>query len=382
MTGLSRRSIGNDNIILFDYLIVAIIALLARISYWFIQGTSAGKDTEVYTGACGTWFSKPWLLSRPINSGFTLPFCTVTEVLNLSWDYWILVQILLSVVACLLVYSIAIGHLGRIAGLVGGLSMAVMWESFQWDVYVLTDSLFVFFVTLALWAVSRHHRNQTRRTFWVAWIAIAMMVFTRAHGLPIAAGWFLLDFLPRDHRYRLNLISRPLHGIVILAIGLGVFGFQYYGFVTGRLLEWYAQGLLVWDEPMLQYPWTLSEHSDPLSFVLFNLHHILLISILRVMLFFNPIMPRWSTLHILVNIVTLIPTLIASLWAIVHSLRNDRELFLLWALPLVMLLLVIALTHVDWDWRYRAPAAPMFSLLTGYTVWVIWQSDRVQRYIR
>ena len=362
---------------LVDIALITLVALTGRIGYWIMQGTRTGADTSTYTSTCEVWFTEPWLLPRIINAGFTIPFCIFTELLGLSWDLWIAFQIALSTMACLLIYSIARAHLDRIAGLVAGLSMAVLWDSFQWDIYILTDSIFVFVVTVALWAVSRHYRYRTRQTYWIAWASLALVFFTRAHGFPIVAGWLLLDFLPRGHQYRLNLIPNPLYGIAVAVLGTAILLTQYFEFLTGTIFQWYADGLLVWDSTVFQYPYDLTEHASPIAFVVFNSHHIILITLLRFVLIFVPVLPRWSTIHNVANVGTLVPILIASFWAFVALLRSRRDLFRLWVMPLIMLLLVISLTHVDWDWRYRAPAAPMLSLLTGYAGWRLWYSGHV-----
>ena len=361
-----------------DSILILTIALTGRVGYWILNGTATGADTPTYTSTCDIWFTQPWLLPRIINAGFTIPFCLVTDLLGLSVDIWVALQIGLSTVTCVLVYAVASAHLDRIAGLVAGVSMAILWESFQWDIYILTDSIFVSVVTVALWAVSRHYRYRTRQTYWIAWASLALVFFTRAHGFPIVAGWLLLDFLPQGHRYRLNLIPNPMYGIAIAILGTGILLTQYFGFLTDTIFQWYGEGLLVWDSSMFQYPYELSQHASPIAFVVFNIHHIILITLLRFVLIFVPILPRWSTVHNAANVGTLVPIILASGYGFITMLRSKSNLFRLWAIPLVMLLLTISLTHVDWDWRYRAPAAPMFSLLTGYAGWRLWYSERVQ----
>lgn len=361
-----------------DSILILTIALTGRVGYWILKGTATGADTPTYTSTCDIWFTQPWLLPRIINAGFTVPFCLVTDLLGLSVDIWVALQIGLSTVTCVLVYAVASAHLDRIAGLVAGVSMAILWESFQWDIYILTDSIFVSVVTVALWAVSRHYRYRTRQTYWIAWASLALVFFTRAHGFPIVAGWLLLDFLPQGHRYRLNLIPNPMYGIAIAILGTGILLTQYFGFLTDTIFQWYGEGLLVWDSSTFQYPYKLSQHASPIAFVVFNIHHIILITLLRFVLIFVPILPRWSTVHNAANVGTLVPIILASGYGFITMLRSKSNLFRLWAIPLVMLLLTISLTHVDWDWRYRAPAAPMFSLLTGYAGWRLWHSERVQ----
>lgn len=352
---------------ILDLTLISGIALVGRLGYWLMKGTKVGMDTPTYTSTCDVWLSAPLTFPRPQNSGFTVPFCLVTEVLNFHWDAWIALQIAFSIGACYLVYEIATNHLDRTAGIVAGISMAVLWDSFQWTIYILTDAVFVVFVTFALWAVSRYDEARNQRRLVVSWIALLLTIFTRPYGLPIVLGWLVYDLLPRDNRYRFEIIPHPYIGIVFGILSFIFVLSQYPTFLTDKIIALWADGQLVHDAPSFTYDYIYITDPSALEFVVFNLPQMLLVSLLRVLLFFVPVLPRWSTIHNIVNLFTLVPMFLASLVAVVDLWRRDRRLLRLWTMPLVMILLVVAVTFVDWDWRYRAPAAPVFSLLTGYT---------------
>lgn len=372
MNGLLHREIPRDWPCV-DVLLISGVALAGRIGYWLYGGTRLGKDTSGYLLTCSAWVNNPLdaLTGQLVGveyAGFTLPFCLVVDFLGAPYETWVAIQILLSVLSCLIVYATARRVLDRIAGIAAGLSMAVLWESFQWTIYLLSDATFVFAVTVALWAVTRYRELGTRRAWTAAWLALAYVAVTRPFGLPIVIGWLAYDLLPRGNEYRGDLLSKPAYMFVLVgAIGLYYAATSRGAWVDSTMYSVWADGVLVKNDPTFRYSYSPVGGSSPLTFVLYNAHHLIAMGVSKIGLFFLPVVPRWSTLHNVVNVVTLLPMMLASGWAIVHQLRRGSQLFRLWVTPLVVILLVVGVTFVDWDWRYRAPAAPVFSLLVGYT---------------
>lgn len=356
-----------------DVAMVTVVALAGRVGYWLYGGTRLSPDTRGYIAVCSAWTSNPIdaLTGQLIGveyAGFTLPFCIVTEVLGASFDAWVAIQILLSTLSCCLVYATARRALDRPAGLAAGLSMAVLWESFQWTIYLLSDATFVFAVSVALWAITRHQYLVSRRSWAVAWLALAFTAVARPFGLPIVLGWLAYDLLSRDDRFRVGLVSTPSF---VLAL-VGVIGLYYTlatrggAWVDSTLYGMWTQGVLIVNDPTFSYEYSPVERSSPIAFVLYNAHHLFVMGVLKLGLFFLPVLPRWSTFHNVVNVVTLLPAMVASGWAVVDLFQRNRQLLRLWLTPLAVILVLIGITFIDWDWRYRAPAAPVFALLAGY----------------
>lgn len=368
-----------------DALLVTTLALGTRLVYWLIGGTRRGADTAGYLDACSVWATNPAdaLTGQPIGveyAGFTLPFCVVTNFLGAPFDVWIAIQILLSTLSCLIVYATAKRALNRVGGLIAGLSMVFLWESFQWTIYLLSDALFVFAVSIALWAVTRHADLDTRRTWAITWLALTFTAVTRPFGLPLVLGWLAYDLLPLDSRYRLDLAPRPGYMVAVAGLGALYLALASRGaWVDSTLYGVWSEGTLVMNDPTFTYPFDTVEHSSTLPFVLSNAHHLLAMGALKIGLFLLPLVPRWSLLHNVINLFTLVPVMFTSVWALLNLIREDRELLRLWVTPLVVFLIVVGVTFVDWDWRYRAPAAPVFSLFAGYAAYRIGLGTIVRR---
>jgi len=122
------------------------------------RGTALGNDTNGYTRVCSTWFTDhiaALFAHKGIPySGFTLPLCSVLSIPGATFDPWIALQIIISALGCVLIYRIGTELIDYRAGLLAGVALAVLWDTFLWDVYVLSDSLFTFGMIIVLWALT------------------------------------------------------------------------------------------------------------------------------------------------------------------------------------------------------------------------------------
>lgn len=346
-----------------------LFALSVRVAYWVYRGTVLAADTSGYFGSCQ-------LLQQDFAAalqtfvgieylGFTGPFCTF-YILSNNLTGWIIIQVILSAFGCVLIYLTAKKIINRTAGIVAGGTLAILFDSFQWDVYILSDSIFVFAMTATLWAMASHCVHRTPRTRLFALSSLGYLAITRPFGIPIlltvvVADQFLsgLDLLPQ---------VRGIAPLFVAVSGAVVLLSQRISWVLEHVTSSFATGLLVWNEPTLVYPF-IPEGTVSIGYLLSNIHHIILIAILRTLVFFLPVMPRFSLVHNLTNIVTLVPVmLLAAIGVVRLSRRQKTEYLLMWLVPLIAILLVISVTFVDWDWRYRAPAGPLLAVLAGYTI--------------
>lgn len=344
-------------------------ALGVRISYWAYRGTVLAVDTGAYFSSCKLLeqnFVAALQSSVGVEYlGFTGPFCTF-YALSGSITGWILIQIILSAVGCILMYFTVKKTVNRTAGIIASGTLTVLFDSFQWDVYILSDSIFVFVMTVTLWALATHYVRGTTRTRLFALSSLGYLAITRPFGIPIFLGVVVtdqfvsyFDLLPQI-RGIVPLLAVTSATIVLLS--------QRVSWVLQHVTSSFASGLLVWDEPTLIYPF-ISEGTVSFGYLLSNIHHIILIALLRVLVFFLPVMPRFSLVHNLTNVITLVPVMLLAAVGVVRlSRRRETAYLLMWLVPLIAILLVISVTFVDWDWRYRAPAGPLLAVLAGYAI--------------
>jgi hypothetical protein len=277
-----------------------------------------------------------------------------------------MMQGLLSAVSCVLVYFTAKKTINQMAGIAAGGTLAMLYDSFYWYAYILTDSFFVFVVTVVLWAMATHYVCDTSRTRVLALSSLGYLAITRPFGIPI----FLCVVVGDQFTSELNLLPkfRATAPLVVAASGAVILFSQRISWVLEHVTESFASGTLVANNSMLVYPF-IEEGTVSLSYLFLNIHHIILIAISRVLVFFLPILPRYSMMHNIVNIVTLVPMMLFAAVGVVRLIRRRKSpLLLMWLVPLIAILLTISVTFVDWDWRYRAPAGPLLAVLAGYTV--------------
>lgn len=360
----------------FTALIIFLLALAARASYWAVRTTRQAPDTNDYLNACDGWLVA--VTGRAGSNavgleyaGFTLPLCGFLSIPGSSFDAWVAVQILLSAISVVLVFDAGRRLLGYRAGAVAGVAIAVLFQSFQWTIYVLSDAFFIVTVTVALWALVRYHQRPTVSNRFIALGSLGYMAFTRPFGIPMAGAWLVLDALPDRYReYRVNVLPR---WVAVTGI---VFGSVAGALTLGPLsapgiIDFWAQGTIVWNDPTFQYQYDAAMRPTLIWFVVANSPHLLVMGMLKLLVFFFPFVPRYSTVHILINSVTVLPVVVFGLLGGWYALRRDSDVSHLLLPPLVGLLFAISLTFVDYDWRYRAPAGPLLALLAGYAITAI-----------
>lgn len=350
------------------------LALAARLSYWAVRGAQVSPDSEAFIEACGLLADAPLAFLGTYRgllfSGFLVPFCGVRGIAGGSPEVWVGVQVLVSALSVVLAYDAARRLAGYRAGVVAGLGLAGLFHTFSWSVYLLADTLFVGAVTLALWSVVRH-RNQGRTGTRVAALAsLGFVAIVRPFGLPLALAWLLADGLPaRFDEYRLRLLPRPVALLVAVAGVLGLLGFlvQYQStLLSNAVLGYYRQGILVHDDPTFTYAYDPVASETLAGFVIANGLDLAIITVLRGVLLFLPFPPRYSTAHILLNLLTYAPLLLGGVIAATWMGRTRSRHALVLLVPLAALTALVSVTWIDFDWRYGAPLGPLLAVLTGY----------------
>lgn len=366
---------------------IFLVALCGRLAYWALAGTSVGAITDTWlayssysvTEITSTLLSEE-LAQFVLYLGYWLPLSTVTKISGGSLNTMVAVQILLSSLGCVLVFDIGRRHVNLLCGTIAGLSMAVLFESFAWSTRVLSDSLFTFVLTAAIWRLGLYQQNKTTRNRILALLVLGYLTITRPFGAPIVFGWLLYD-MSKNTDVRLDLFKsrRLLKGLV--GIGLPIVATILVWRWGTVMIDFWSRGVLVADDPSFpRYPFAkYTEESisfiplgDTLisvgKFMLFNIHHIVAMGIIKVLVYFLPVVPRFSTLHNAINIFTFVPVYSLGFLGIVRMYRTDRQLFRLVVTPLLVILLIISLTFTDWGWGYRAPTGPIFAIAAGYAI--------------
>jgi 4-amino-4-deoxy-L-arabinose transferase-like glycosyltransferase len=245
---------------------------------------------------------------------------------------------------------------------------------------------FLLMLAIVLWLLARYRTTQSRRAVLALGVGLSLLIFTRPVGFPVVICLIGYELVAARDSVR-EVLDWRVTAVLLVALVVGV-----YAVVTEVLLRQFsmasmlaeghrrrsylaalAEGVIVTHpgEPTVQYVYQPRDASSLLGFFVHNFDHIVAIGLLRLVWFFVPVLPRWSTVHILVNVVTLGPLLVGTAVGTYHIVAKRRsELFHVLLVPLIAIVAPLALVYIDGGFNYRAPATLLFALLTGYAVHV------------
>jgi len=365
-------------------------SLIVTAIQWIVPSAVAGELTMVvapdtryiYLPACqgpaAHFADRPLYL---LYIGFIIPFCSVAALPVDTFVTMIVVQKLAYAVATALVFDTARRALNLRAGVVAGVSFALLFDSFRFTEWLLPDTIFTFVVALTLWTVILFYEDPSPRRRLALYAAIVWLVVTKPHGAPIVLGWLLYDiWAGGTERPKLAPSQRAGLGLLAIALfGIAVAGQDYIAFSY----DLFRRGIVFSPPHDAPYP-ILYEYSPrpapfSLAFIFVNLDHIAIIATMRASVFFIPVLDdvlksEWK----LFNSFWMTAMLVGTAIGIFRAYRHRFDLVRMWFTPLVAMVLVTAVTFVDASFRYRAAMAPVFSLFTAYAVEMTGLGDRLQ----
>lgn len=353
---------------------VFLVALAMRLAYWAYAGTRVSPDGYTYLGTCNALWGDFWGTMQGFVGieyvTFLVPFCSFVALPFTSLSQWVLVQILATSVASVLVADAAWRLWGPVSGVFAGGALAVLWETAQWDVYVLSESTFVFWLAFVFWAYARRRAVPGRRADLALWGGLFMLAFARPVGAPIVALMLASTFLPRWAGTAPRLVpSRTAAGVAIVAMFLaGAVVSDRSSWGSSVFEEVWLQGLIVHDDLAFQYPYALEPAGSLLGLFLANPVHVPVIAMLKGLVLYLPFVGRFSLIHNGMNLVTLVPVLLLGLYGLVAGIRRRDASVWVWLAPVVAVTLVSMATFVDYDWRYRVPVTLGLVMGVGYAL--------------
>ena len=346
-------------VLLFMAVAVAMIAIGG--------GVQLGGDSGVYlTGAHAILTGEPLTARQPSYAGYIL-VVAMCEWLSLGPSGVITLQVAAAALAVVAVYRMAGALGGQPAALAAGLLVALDIDTARWHAYLLTDSLFLSLLTIA---VSMTWRAATvRRWSWYAGAGavLVMTALVRPEGwflLPAAAAYWALSGSPRRRVWRL---TATVVGVAVLVV-----------LVAPRLrgnLEAVApwqmlqRGQTIWeyDRWRVQMPVeTEPLGSGAMSAVRYALRHPVDTATLmaaRIAVHFVHVRPYYSVAHNVAIACWWLPVYLLAAFA---AWRQRHAALTRWcAVAIATQTLVVALTHADWDGRYLSHVAPLINVFAG-----------------
>lgn len=343
------------------------LALFLRVGYWLYAGTQFGGDWDGYSEACSIWATDPLGILTAhkgvLYAGFTFPFCQVLALPGTTVETWVLIQITLSALACVIVYRTGRILVDDTAGLVAGFGLAILWDTFLWTRTLYSTAMFTFAMVCCLWAFAHYQESGSWTTKLALFAAFGFLSITHPLGPPIVLGWLVYDVHPQFAAASRRLFEHRVVPAVasLSSVVLGVYAADRYWLPD----RWY-RGEVVYNDPTYSIP--VQEAPTFIEFLVTNHVYAMAIPVARVLLFFVPFFPRNSLARIGLNLATYTPLLLAGSYGAYRVWDERRDLFRYLVTPAIVLLAITAVYTVSWDLRYRAVLGPSMVLLTGYVV--------------
>lgn len=350
---------------------IFLVALTIRLFHLHFFGLKISSDSTYYLKGAEILLHNNFNFFILLEKGYPTYYWVYPAFLALFQNnllYVAIAQSLLQSIACILLFLIAKRLYGRLVGFFAGLGYAFLWEVFQWDIYILTDSLFLFTIILSCY-LALISLEKKQYFYWAAFLlSVCFILLLRPTSFPFLAALLILFTWKISLRYKIFGVF-VLLGIlcIILAVvfshdagsRLGISGYLHY------FASLFENGVLVRDriEFKLEVVWT-----SGLS--LLNIFTFLKIFVSKLILFWSPFAVGFSLAHKIFNFLTFIPLIILGIIGMYYSAAikkplNSRFLFFLFSL-IIIFWFFQALTEIDYDWRYRLPVLPFLLIFASY----------------
>lgn len=371
--------------------VVFVTALVLRLLYLvrILQvhdGVRVAGDTPAFRRSCQILATEPLNVVSKVKGlmylGFNIPFCVVEWLSGGSGLAWVLVQILVSASTAVLVFYIGSQLTNRVGGFVAGMSIALLFDTFRYTAFLLAETTFVFVFVLTIGSLVAYKRNPGTRRRAAVFGSMLWLSTTRPFGMPIVACWLALDILPSDSPYRLNVLPRWFATSASVILPAIILVFSSARRKLKQVEIGWREGWILYqgktDLFFSEYVYTPRPSGSFVEFVLVNADHIVVMSVLRSLVLYVPLVDAWeSPFWNVFNALVLVPLLLGSIYGGVKAIRRRPDVATLLLSPIVVVTAVVSVTLVSMAWRYRAPLGPVFALLTGYAVSTLPQVEAI-----
>lgn len=351
---------------------IFLVALVLQGAYAWHVGMNLSSDTPGYLATCTGWVDDPisTFLSPRGNfyASFSLALCAWLAIPGLTLGTWVVAQVLLSAVGCGILHRIALRFCTPLAAALAGFFLAGFHEVFRWETWILSDTLFTFLLLLGALLTVRWQEDPSRRRRIGALSALATLAFCRPMGLPVALLWAGLVGQGGHAGSSKRLLPRWLVaafwlvGVSVLVATSVVRHLPHKG--TEAMWR-----MVVWDLPAFDNPLPFSGPSSGLGFYIANAPQIAFTVLLRAGAFFFPFSPTFSARHVILNLLTLVPVLVAGFVGLKRMLVTEQARMRKILLPPILVTLcIVSLSYVDYDWRYRSSVLPFMLVLAAWAV--------------
>lgn len=349
------------------------VFLLINTAQLIVSGVRIGGDSGMYLDGARALAAGQSLSVRQPSYAAYIAFLALVQSTGAGTIGVVAAQIAAACGAAIAVGKMAAHLAGHPAAVLAILMFAIDVETNRWHAFILSDSLFLSLLAVSVWLV---HRALPLGAGGVA-VALAAML---AAALVRPEGWFLVPAAIAF--WIMSATSRPatrVSAAATLIVVAGLLALAVAPRLSGNLTavgpaEMLRRGQTIWDFD----GWRVAMPTDPVfedghastsDAIVYGMRHPISTGTLmaaRVAVHFAHVRPFYSTAHNAAIVVWLVPVYTLAAWA----LWSTRSIALTqWlAIAIASQLLVVALTHADWDGRYLAHVMPLMYPLAGAAI--------------
>jgi hypothetical protein len=317
--------------------------------------------------------------SHSIDSGYSVsksffyivPVTIIAALKSIFIDHWVpafQVSNLIALFFTLFFYVKITLHLEIQKWLISAslLTFLICVDYLLWPKYILTDTLFSFFVMYSIYAVTTQTHNDFRSYILII-ASSALLLFARPSALPVFAVILFFSFSPKFSQMILTTKTLFIRLIVLTFISALLFSLVIMGSASGAIesdyidfsRRWAEQGLVIHDRPDMAIRYDAT-HLGVAKLFLY-----------RMVGFFTPFANSFSLKHNILNGLSLLGCYSIILGFFSYSFadfeKNNKRAMTIALLATLIFSVAIfhSATVIDYDWRYRYPViAPLILLAT------------------
>jgi hypothetical protein len=350
-------------------------ALLASVVIY--KGSIQSLDTKNFMDFADRLISHQFNLFSYYSSSYwgaffyTLPVAIIAILKLIMNDQWVtgyLITNLAALFFTLFLYIKIAFYLGIRKWLISAslLIFLVSTDFLLWPRYILTDTLFVSLVMLAIYAVTTRTSNYYPSYIFII-ISLFLLLVTRPSSLPYIAVFLFFAFTPSMSQKMLVkktlfvrlgsfiLLSSVFYSIIIMANTSGIIE-------SATIDHWYKyveEGAII--------------HERPETYIAYKATHLVTVKLFfyRMVMFFTPFAKDFSLFHNTLNGISLLGCYVVIMTMFYYSYSDFEQkhtrasAVALLATLIVSVAIFTSAILIDYDWRYRYPIiAPLILLAT------------------
>lgn len=370
-----------------NYIIYAVIfvgAVLISIGYGYMAHSfgTFGGDSDYYVGQAQKILSDGLgfyveHIATPYYWGYPTFLALCIAVVGENWLVIAFIQVILSAVSMIFLYHIINNILDQtvLAGLLT-LFYKLILDTSMWDGRILSDSLGMTMECMTLYFFFMVLRKRKKKDY-VLFIVFAVLFFmtrTNSISLLVILAITMLMRIPGKKKW---IVCGVILAIVIGGLLIAGSG-EYYGIGTQaqKFADYFRQGEIVYGRPEYNYHIPEGHIGSPL-FIL----DIILMLLLKAKYYWSIYFGGYSTVHIALCIVTILPIFLLTLFSAVCILRDKQKQLYPFVAGIISYSFFQICTEVDFDQRYRAPIFLLCIICSAYGIKKIYSrmQQRIQR---